>query len=197
MPRSHFTPKRQACVPRRSRPSRQRTRRWPISITRRLAGCRASSSARCLLALALAQRGDAAAAENTVGRIAFASAVQRKHFGPFRDAVLAFVRQSRPEGPQLEPALGRLRGTLLAGYAPLVERLRDRDRAEPREAGLSAAERAVLAHVQRGLSSKEIAAAMSRSPQTVDTHVKSILRKLNCRGRSEAVYVARRRGLLD
>ncbi len=153
--------------------------------------------ARCLLALALAQRGDSAAAENAVGRVAFASAVQRKHFGPFRDAVLAFVRQPRPEGPQLEPALGRLRGTLLAGYAPLVERLRDRDRVEPREAGLSAAERAVLAHVQRGLSSKEIAAAMSRSPQTVDTHVKSILRKLNCRGRSEAVYVARRRGLLD
>ncbi len=155
--------------------------------------------ARCFLGLALAAAGRPDAADEVLGAVSFSSGDQRKHFGAFVAAALAFVRFCRGDGAALAAALERLRGSLLGGYAPLIERLRELHAADsPDElAPLSASERAVLAHVERGLSSKEIAAAMSRSPQTVDTHVKAILRKLQCRGRGEAAYLARRRGLLD
>jgi DNA-binding CsgD family transcriptional regulator len=47
-----------------------------------------------------------------------------------------------------------------------------------------------------GLSNKEIARATSRAPETVNTHVKAIFRKLDARSRTQAVMVARRRGIL-
>jgi LuxR family maltose regulon positive regulatory protein len=154
--------------------------------------------ARCFLALALAVGGRCAEAEEILAAVTFTSGEQRKHFGAFVAAALAFARAGRDNGTGLQAALTRLRGSLLGGYATLIERLRELHETEATEiATLSASERAVLAHVERGLSSKEIAAAMSRSPQTVDTHVKAILRKLNCRGRGEAAHLARRWGLLD
>ncbi len=154
--------------------------------------------ARCFLALALATAGRRDEAEALLTAVTFTSGEQRKHFGAFVAAALAFARVGRDEGAGLQPALARLRESLLGGYATLIERLRAiHETAATEIPALSASERAVLAHVERGLSSKEIAAAMSRSPQTVDTHVKAILRKLNCRGRGEAAYLARRHGLLD
>ena len=47
-----------------------------------------------------------------------------------------------------------------------------------------------------GLRNKEIARATSRAPETVNTHVKAIFRKLDARSRTQAVIVARRRGIL-
>jgi|SRR5580698_950397 DNA-binding NarL/FixJ family response regulator len=47
-----------------------------------------------------------------------------------------------------------------------------------------------------GLRNKEIAWATSRTTETVKTHVKAIFRKLNARSRTQAVTVARRRGIL-
>jgi DNA-binding CsgD family transcriptional regulator len=60
---------------------------------------------------------------------------------------------------------------------------------------LTPAERAILALLVRGASSKEIAARTKRSAQTVDTHIRSICRKLNCSGRREAVALAIGAGL--
>ncbi len=44
---------------------------------------------------------------------------------------------------------------------------------------LTPAERAVTMHVRMGLSNKEIAAALGKSPATVKAQVASILRKLD------------------
>jgi DNA-binding NarL/FixJ family response regulator len=62
---------------------------------------------------------------------------------------------------------------------------------------LSARERQVLAHVSRGQSNSEIAKALFISQETVRSHVKSILRKLQAHDRSQAVAIALRSGLVE
>ena len=61
---------------------------------------------------------------------------------------------------------------------------------------LSAREIEVLKLLAEGRSNKEIGAVLSISEGTVKTHAKSIFAKLNAISRTEAVAVARRRGLL-
>jgi len=41
---------------------------------------------------------------------------------------------------------------------------------------------------------REVAGSTGRSPHTVDTHIRSICRKLECRGRREAIALATSRG---
>jgi DNA-binding NarL/FixJ family response regulator len=59
---------------------------------------------------------------------------------------------------------------------------------------LSSREMEVLECVTRGLSNKEIAAALDISHQTVKNHVTAILRKLNVEDRTQAAVYALRRG---
>jgi DNA-binding NarL/FixJ family response regulator len=47
-----------------------------------------------------------------------------------------------------------------------------------------------------GLSNKEMARATCRAAETVKTHVKAIYRKLEARSRTQAVMIARQRGML-
>jgi DNA-binding NarL/FixJ family response regulator len=61
---------------------------------------------------------------------------------------------------------------------------------------LTTREREVLRHLGDGRSNKEIAAALSVSEHTANIHVKNILSKLAVGGRTEAVTVALRKGLL-
>jgi DNA-binding NarL/FixJ family response regulator len=61
---------------------------------------------------------------------------------------------------------------------------------------LSAREREVLQHMLEGGSNKDIAAALFISEHTVNIHVKNILGKLGVSGRTEAVTVALRKGIL-
>lgn len=61
---------------------------------------------------------------------------------------------------------------------------------------LSDREREVLEHLAEGKSNKQIARALVISDGTVKVHVANILHKLNAQGRSEAVAVAARRGLV-
>ena len=61
---------------------------------------------------------------------------------------------------------------------------------------LTGREREVLAGVARGLTNKEIAAAIGRSDETVKAHVKSVFAKLSVDDRTEAVTEALSRGLL-
>lgn len=62
---------------------------------------------------------------------------------------------------------------------------------------LSQRELEVLRRVAAGHSNKVIAAELRISENTVNTHMKSILPKLNARDRTHAVVVALKRGILD
>jgi LuxR family transcriptional regulator, maltose regulon positive regulatory protein len=62
---------------------------------------------------------------------------------------------------------------------------------------LSDTEKAVLGMIAGGATSKEIAADLGRSSQTIDVHVRSICKKLGCSGRRQAVAFALREGLID
>src|SRR5262249_15550055 len=60
-------------------------------------------------------------------------------------------------------------------------------------ADLTAREVEVLTHVASGLSNREIAEAIGRSPETVKAHLEGIFKKLEARDRAHAVTIAIRR----
>ena len=62
---------------------------------------------------------------------------------------------------------------------------------------LSSRELQVLHQMALGKSNKEIGQALYISEYTVKNHVKTILKKLNAIGRTEAVAIASERGLIN
>jgi len=70
----------------------------------------------------------------------------------------------------------------LAAYTPRIE-LTDR-------------EVEVLSHMARGLSNKQIAAAVGRTEATIKVHVLHILQKLDAADRTEAVTIGLKRGII-
>jgi DNA-binding NarL/FixJ family response regulator len=62
---------------------------------------------------------------------------------------------------------------------------------------LSARELEVLRHLGRGLSNQQLGQALGISPETVKSHVKAILHKLDATGRAEAISRAYELGLLN
>lgn len=62
---------------------------------------------------------------------------------------------------------------------------------------LSIREREVLPLLASGYTDREIAASLTISPRTAETHVAAILRKLEVRNRSEAAMLYRREGALE
>ncbi|MGZ4598145.1 MAG: helix-turn-helix domain-containing protein, partial [Actinomycetes bacterium] len=90
-----------------------------------------------------------------------------------------------------EPLLSELR--VLGGPAVAAPARATSRRDEP----LTAREQEVLELVAQGRSNREIAGQLFISAKTVSVHVSNILAKLGAGGRTEAVAVARRRGLLS
>ena len=95
----------------------------------------------------------------------------------------------------LRAVRGVHRGELSIGRrmaATLVQRLIERPRAggptgdDPELATLSGREHEVLRLLAGGLTDREIAAALTISTRTVETHVSSILHKLRAKNRSDA-----------
>jgi len=61
---------------------------------------------------------------------------------------------------------------------------------------LSRGELRVLIHLAQGLSYKDTAECLGREPETIEKHAKNIRRKLGVRAITDAVAIARQRGLL-
>src|SRR5581483_11049068 len=100
------------------------------------------------------------------------------------------VALEQAEPALLAGALERLRSEHFGGLARMLEALPVARPEEPGYSRLTPAEREILQHLAKGASTKDVAAKTGRSPQTVDTHIRSICRKLNCSGRREAVALA-------
>jgi DNA-binding CsgD family transcriptional regulator len=99
------------------------------------------------------------------------------------------------ETAEVAAALERLRAAHFGGIARLLNALPLPSATDAGGYGvLTPAERDILALLAQGASSKEIAARTGRSAHTIDTHIRSICRKLECSGRREAVALAIRSG---
>ena len=142
------------------------------------------------------------------------------HDGRARSAVADLRRSARRAGPRFaamvdairglharwvtgwhaEPPLGdaieRLEAVDLGGFARFLGALPLPTTDRAKVGLLSEIEKDVLRLVAAGATSKEIAAELDRSPQTVDVHLRTICRKLNCSGRRQAVAFAIREGLI-
>lgn len=123
-------------------------------------------------------------------------------FGALRAGASGFLlKRARPE--ELIAAVH----TVAAGDALLspsvTRRVIDRMARQPlpdlgdrtRLGQLTRREREVLEHIARGLSNREIAAALMVEESTIRTHVKRILMKLDLRDRVQAVMFAYESGL--
>ena len=89
----------------------------------------------------------------------------------------------------LSPSVTR---RLIAEFAARPERQENR-----RFADLTEREREVLKELARGLSNEELAETLFISENTVKTHVKRVLTKLEARDRAQAVVMAYEGGLMD
>ncbi len=100
---------------------------------------------------------------------------------------------------------GRLVSIIESGGSPispaiarsLINRLRPTPEAAESQGLLSQRESEVLVLCAKGLRYAEIAEVLGVSSHTVNTHLKSVYRKLMVHSRSEAVFEARRHGLLN
>ena len=104
--------------------------------------------------------------------------------------VMERVQLAQAEPATLAAALERLRAEHFGGMARLLAALPVSRGDEPGYAQLTPSEREILQLLAKGASTKDVAARTGRSPQTVDTHIRSICRKLNCSGRREAIAIA-------
>ncbi len=95
-------------------------------------------------------------------------------------------------GDQLTPAIRSLMQGKRWIPREVAEHLASRERGEV----LSEREREIVRLLVLGESNKEIASTLGITEQTVKSHVKNILAKLQVRDRTEAVTVALRRGIV-
>jgi DNA-binding CsgD family transcriptional regulator len=116
---------------------------------------------------------------------------------PF-DTLLGALVNRVPD--HVDSALREMRLAGVAGIARLVEVFvsghfsRSNDADEPEL--LTPVELQILRSMSQGLGNQAIADNQQRTVNTVRTHVSSILRKLGCGNRGEAVAAARRHGLV-
>lgn len=102
------------------------------------------------------------------------------------------IRELRAGGSPISPIIAR---RLLTRFHPPGAPESEHETSNDRPA-LSEREHSVLSLVAKGFSFGEIARVLNVSPHTVTTHVKRIYRKLQVRSKTEAVYEARKLGLL-
>ena len=145
-----------------------------------------------IVAVAELVRGHSSAAHRSLAEAEKLSTPQMRRLRAFAHAVRAMerVQLAQAEPATLAAALERLRAEHFGGMARLLAALPVGRGDEPGYAQLTPSEREILQLLAKGASTKDVAARTGRSPQTVDTHIRSICRKLNCSGRREAIAIA-------
>ena len=99
------------------------------------------------------------------------------------------IRDIRKGGSPISPIIAR---QLLIQLQPATKWIE-----APLQEGLSPRELEILNLLARGFSNPEIGDLLAISKMTVGTHVKNIYRKLEVNSRSEAVFEASSRGIMD
>jgi ATP/maltotriose-dependent transcriptional regulator MalT len=153
--------------------------------------------ARLLMALAEIVRGRLSSAHRLISAAEHETRANMSRLRALCDAVrtLYRVQMQQADAPALLAALERLRLEQFGGYASLLDRLPLGSAGEQAAFGtLTPAEREILLLLAKGASTKDVANKTGRSPHTVDTHIRSICRKLGCSGRREAVALATNQG---
>ena len=149
---------------------------------------------RAQLTLALAElvRGRSSFAHRHLAEAERRLTPQMRRLRVLASAVRAIerVQLEQADRAALTAALERLRAEHFGGMARLLAALPVARAEEAGYAQLTPSEREILQLLAKGASTKDVAAKTGRSPQTVDTHIRSICRKLNCRGRREAIAIA-------
>jgi ATP/maltotriose-dependent transcriptional regulator MalT len=107
------------------------------------------------------------------------------------EAGWAFYRRAlEPAGNDgIATTMERLRAEQFGGIARLLEQLPMAENTGG-YAALTATEREILRLLAAGGSTKSMAERTSRSPRTIESHVRSICKKLSCRSRRAAVALA-------
>jgi ATP/maltotriose-dependent transcriptional regulator MalT len=116
------------------------------------------------------------------------------------ELIIHTSRRSRRESDVLAQALGRLASLGYTHISLLFESVRkvlEARKPEAETGGLTPVERVVLRFLAEGLSPKEIAARRGCSVHTIRAHTANSIAKLRCNGRSEAIALGRRMGILD
>jgi LuxR family maltose regulon positive regulatory protein len=107
------------------------------------------------------------------------------------------IVQGAAEPDVLDRDLANVREHGLGGYADLLGALPVQIAGSAAAFGtLTKTEMQMLGLIARGGTMKAIAVQVNRSPDTVETHIRAILRKLNCKSRSEAIALARDHGII-
>jgi len=145
-----------------------------------------------VVALAELVRGRSSTAHRSLAEAEKLSTPPMRRLRALAHAVRAMerVQLGQAEPATLAAALERLRAEHFGGMARLLAALPVARGDEPGYAQLTPSEREILQLLAKGASTKDVAARTGRSPQTVDTHIRSICRKLNCSGRREAIAIA-------
>ncbi len=151
--------------------------------------------ARLLTALAELMRGHDAAAHRQITEAERALTASLPRLRSFAHAVrtLYRVQLGQADAHAMNASLERLNNEHSGGLARLLSAL-PLARSESGYAVLTPAEREILQMLAKGASTKDVAGRTGRSPHTVDTHIRSICRKLHCSGRREAIALATSQG---
>ncbi|MBV9440597.1 MAG: hypothetical protein JOZ24_11445 [Candidatus Eremiobacteraeota bacterium] len=157
-----------------------------------------AARASALAALALIVVGNTASANAVLRELERSRRELSKRMRALLDAVRGVYLSVEIVSPDaLARARHELRAAGWGGAARLIENLHLERTSDASAIGqLTRAELEVLRALARGGSSTKIAADLARSVNTVNVHVKSILRKLGCSTRHEAVAIAREHGVV-
>jgi DNA-binding NarL/FixJ family response regulator len=122
----------------------------------------------------------------------------RAKLGEREAAIAHFVNAYRgANGLGAKPLAARIVKDLEALGEPVAKHLGQRAARQAGQGGLTRRQIEIVRLIAQGLTNQEIARELVLSTRTVDMHVGSLLNRLDCRTRAEAVRKAGELGLLD